>query len=144
MRYASTVMPQGEPRDFEDRLIALATTLELADVRTSIEDSRASATFRIDPDALSSAAWALIFALGNLSFATAVTSSMHEDTWSVGDMLENLLFENGRLFFLAASIRGRAMNTRIEVDQDGDVSVETTDRGTAVLDWILALQVRHN
>jgi hypothetical protein len=59
-------------------------------------------------------------------------------------MLEHLLFENGRLFFYAEVVRGRAMNTRIEVDQDGDVLIQTTDRGSSVHGWVGALQTRIN
>lgn len=130
-------------RDFEQRLIALASGLEVIDVRTHTDATRASATFRIDPETLSTAAWALIFALGDLCF-TAGDSSTDNDSWSISDMLEHLLFENGRLFFYAETVRGRVMNTRIEVDQDGDVFVETTDRGALVLDWLRVRQVRLN
>jgi len=137
-------MRKVERRDLELRLIAIATGLDLIDIRTSVDGVRASATFRINPDTLSSAAWPLIFALGNLCFTTAVVAPMDEDTWSISDMIEHLLFENGRLYFYVATVRGRAMNTRIEVDQDGDVFVETTNRGTAVLDWIRALQLKVN
>src|SRR5205814_1232664 len=117
---------------------------ELVDVQTRIDGARASATFRVDPDILSSAAWALIFALGDMCFKSADGSTTSEDTWSIGDMLEHLLFENGRLFFCAATVRGRVVNARIEVDQDGDVLIETTDRGAVIVDWIRGLQVRLN
>jgi hypothetical protein len=131
-----------ERRDFEERLMAVATGLDVSEIRTTIDGGRTSVTFRLDPETLSSAAWALLYALGSISFRAVAGTEPFEDRWSIGDMLDHLLFENGRLFFFAKSVRGREMNTRIEVDQDGDVLIETTMRGTAVVDWVRALLIR--
>lgn len=144
----ATLRPMAEePRgDTEDHLLTAAIGLRLVDIQTTIDGPRVYVSFRIDPEVLSSAVWALTFSFGAMSFQGAPSPNLSSrapsdgDRWSIGDMLSHLLFENGRLYFLATCIRGREMNTRIEIDQDGEVLIETIGRSHEPLAWIAALQ----
>ncbi len=99
-----------------------------------------------DPEILSSCAWGLIFSLGGLSFEDARPRGYSEndfvadDRWTVGDMLEHLSYESGRLHFHADYVRGRCVKTTIDIDKEGRIIVETANRGEALTRWIAKLQ----
>jgi hypothetical protein len=99
-----------------------------------------------DPEILASCAWGLIFSIGALSFEDARPRGYSEndfvdnDRWTVGDMLEHLSFENGRLHFHADYVRGRCVKTTVDIDKAGKIVVETANRGEALTRWIAKLQ----
>ena len=110
---------------------------EIVHVRMLLEEA---------PEILSSCAWGLIFAIGALSFEDARPRGYSEnnfvadDRWSVSDMLEHLSFENGRLHSHADYVRGRCVKTTVDVDREGQIVVETANRGEALTRWISKLQ----
>src|SRR5262249_37755942 len=93
-----------------------------------------------DPEVLARCAWGLIFTIGELSFADADADGMDHDEWTSDDMLRRLSFERGRLRFEADEVRGRCMNTRVEIDGWGLISLETVNRCEAARRWIATLQ----
>lgn len=134
---------------FEHRLVQAAAALGLQVLETTVERDELGhvrVMFKLDPDILSSAAWALIYTIGALSFSDARSCNESDadfaknDRWTVADMMNYLLFENGRLYFYVDSVRGRVMNTTIEIDQDGEVLLETAHRGEAPVRWIARLR----
>ena len=136
------------PPEFE--LLGNVRALKLKTVETKSKDfmgvRHVRITLREDPDILSSCAFGLIYALGVLSFADARPRGYSEkhfrpkDDWFAGDMLENLRFEDGQLYFHADYVRGRMMKTTIEVKADGTVVVDTVDRGDVAKHWVAKLQ----
>ncbi len=110
---------------------------EIVHVKMQLED---------DPEILSSCAWGLIFSIGALSFEDARPRGysekefVNDDRWTVGDMLEHLSFESGRLHFHADYVRGRCIKTTVDIDKDGKIIVETANRGEALTRWIAKLQ----
>jgi hypothetical protein len=95
-----------------------------------------------DPEVLARHAWGLIFAISARSFADAdadVDSTDYHE-WSADDMLRCLAFDRGRLCFAADDVHGRCMQTTIEIDGAGKITLETVDRGEAAMRWIAKLQ----
>jgi len=95
-----------------------------------------------DPAVLARRAWGLIFAISARSFADADADVdfIDDHEWSADDMLRCLAFERGRLRFEADHVRGRCMQTTIEIDGEGKITLETVDRGEAAMRWIAKLQ----
>jgi hypothetical protein len=97
-----------------------------------------------DPEVLSNRAWALIFAIGTFSFddadADADIDFVEVDEWTAGDMLRCLSFDRGRLHFYADHVRGRRMQTTVEINREGTIALETVNRGQAATRWISKLQ----
>jgi hypothetical protein len=87
-----------------------------------------------------------MFVLGALSFRDARprgVPDMHfveKDDWTSADMLRHLRFEHGRLHSYADYVRGRMMKTTVEVDPDGNIVVETLNRGEAATRWVSTVQ----
>ena len=110
---------------------------EIVHVKMQLED---------DPDILSSCAWGLIFSLGSLFFEDArprgysENDFVNDDRWTVADMLEHLSFESGRLHFYADYVRGRCVKTTIDIDKEGQILIETANRGEALTRWVAKLQ----
>lgn len=87
-------------------------------------------------------AFGFIFVIAMLSFADAKPRNLssidykQKDEFSVGHLFDCLEFANGELKFYADYINGRCLKTRIVVRKDGSVSLETTNRGKALLHWL--------
>jgi len=94
-----------------------------------------------DPEVLAKRAWGLIFAISAFSFADADADLDVVDyyEWSPDDMLPCLAFDRGRLRFDADHVHGRCMQTRIEIDGEGKITLETVNRGEAATRWIAKL-----
>ncbi len=111
-----------------------------------MENTRVRVTLRVEPELLESCALGIIYALGVLSFHDARPRGVsgmdfaEKDDWIVADMLRSLTFPAGRLYFYADYIRGRMMKTGIEVFSDGQVVLETQNRGEAATRWVAKLQ----
>jgi len=95
-----------------------------------------------DPAVLARHAWGLIFAISAFSFADADADLDFTDhyEWGADDMLRCLAFDRGRLRFDADHVHGRCMQTRIEIDGEGKITLETVNRGEAATHWIARLQ----
>lgn len=91
-------------------------------------------------------AFALIYALGVLSFADARPRGVsgidfqEKDDWTADDMLRRLNFRRGELHFYADYVRGRCLKTTIIVRPDGTFMLDTVNRGEAATRWISRLQ----
>ena len=143
-------MSDQPPIKPEYQLLADLTALQLSVVeskRSEFHDTvHMKMVLRDDPDILASCAFGLIYALGVLSFADArprgVSGMDFEDDnqWYVGDMFSHLLFEDGQLHFYADYVRGRMMKTTIDIDGDGVIRLETTNRGESAARWVATLQ----
>lgn len=125
-----------------------ALDLSIVDQKTSVFHDNISVkmVLRDDPEVLSSCAFSLIYALGVLSFDDARPRGVSgmdftdDDQWGVGDMLQHLRFENGHLRLDADYVRGRMMKTRIDIDEDGVILLETVNRGECAPRWVATLQ----
>jgi len=95
-----------------------------------------------DPAVLARHAWGLIFAISAFSFADADADLDFTDhyEWGADDMLRCLAFDRGRLRFDADHVHGRCMQTRIEIDGNGKITLETVNRGEIATHWIARLQ----
>lgn len=138
---------EEEHWSLEDALFEESRDLDLrvTEVKTEVlerERMRVRLAIEADPEVLAKRAWGLIFAIAALSFrdADADLDFAECDAWTVGDMLRCLSFERGRLRFHAESVRGRCMNTTIEVDAAGKITLETTNRGEAAVEWMSWLE----
>lgn len=127
-------------------LLALDLVVESAERSDFHGTVHMKMVLREDPEILASCGFALIFGLGLLSFSDARPrghSGMDfadEDDWFVGDMLEHLSFEHGRLHFYADYVRGRMMKTTVEIDAEGLIRLETINRGESARRWVSTLQ----
>jgi len=131
----------------EDTLLKDACFLDLRMIETKIvhlDEARVRVrlTLEDDPDVLARRAWGLIFAIGMFSFADADADAdaIDHHEWMADDMLRCLSFDRGRLRFDADHVGGRCMQTRIEIDGEGKITLETVDRGEAARQWISKLQ----
>ncbi len=142
---------RDEHWQIEDTLLKDARSLDLRVIETKIvttidrfDEARVDVriTLEDNPDVLAKRALGLIFAIGALSFADADANPdvMDHDEWTSDDMLRRLSFERGRLRFEADDVRGRCMNTRVEIDGSGRISLETSNRCEAARQWIATLQ----
>jgi hypothetical protein len=137
------VVGEGNRREVERGLLETAGGLNFQNVQVTVDGSRIRMQFFIAPEILSRVAWALIYAFGAQSFATArpaMNPPNDADEWTLADSIGCLLFENGRLYFHASEVRGRLMNTTIELDSDGIVVITTVDRGEALTRWMMTLR----
>jgi hypothetical protein len=120
------------------------TTIETKTESERLEGGRVRVriVLEADPEVLARHAWGLIFAISARSFADADAdvdvTDYHE--WSADDMLRCLAFDRGRLCFAADDVHGRCMQTTIEIDGAGKITLETVDRGEAAMRWIAKLQ----
>ena len=146
-------MSAGTRPPAEYELLKEIVALDLKAIETTIENSPADPEIVIakmiledDPAILSTCAWALIYALGVMSFADARPRGnsdidfVPDDQWCVADMLKHLSFERGRLQFRADYVRGRLMKTSVVIDKEGKIVVETINRGEALTRWIAKLR----
>jgi hypothetical protein len=132
----------------ELKLVQDAMLLDLEIVDTRLEPTAGNENWhvririRAEEDLIETCALGLIFTLGMLSFHDArprgVSDKWFEtnDEWTVSDMLRHLEFTHGRLHFHADYVRGRGVKTTIEVSSDGQVLVETVNRGQAATRWL--------
>ncbi len=97
---------------------------------------------RIDEDDVETSALGIIFAIGVLSFHDARPAGASEmdferqDEWTVGDMVQHLSFERGRLHFYADYVRGRLVKTTVDLRSDGEVTIQTVNRGGSARRWL--------
>jgi hypothetical protein len=83
-----------------------------------------------------------LFTLATLSFADARPRSytgpdfVENDEFSVADFFDCLRFVRGELHLDADYIRDRCVKTTIIVRRDGQVTLETRNRGEAATRWI--------
>lgn len=88
----------------------------------------------------------LILTIGVLSFHDArprgVSGNWFEegDQFTASDLLSHISFSGGKLHMYVDYLRGRCMKTTIEVASDGEVRLETVNRGKAALAWVSRLQ----
>ena len=119
----------------ELKLVQDAMLLDLEIVDTRLEPTAGNENWhvririRAEEDLIETCALGLIFTLGMLSFHDARPRG-------VSDMLRHLEFTHGRLHFHADYVRGRCVKTTIEVSSDGQVLVETVNRGQAATRWL--------
>ena len=91
-------------------------------------------------------AFGFIYCLATLSFSDAKPRNSSEldydsdDEFTVGDMVSCLSFENGKLRFYGDYLKGRLVKTRITIEPNGKVEVETVCRGNALSIWLQKLQ----
>jgi len=99
----------------------------------------------MDEDPAELAEWAafgFLFTLAYLSFADARPRGLSEpdfvegDEFSIGDFLEGLRYERGRLRYSVDYLRGRRVKTDVEVRPNGTVELATRGRGKAPLRWL--------
>lgn len=87
-------------------------------------------------------AFGLLYALGLLSFheaRPAGASELHfeeEDEWTIGDMVEHLRFQMGRLRLETDYVRGRLMKTTVDITPDGKITLQTRNRGGSARRWL--------
>ncbi|MBX9717562.1 MAG: hypothetical protein K2X36_01805 [Microbacteriaceae bacterium] len=135
----------------EHELIKQAAALvDLKVIDTQIdrfmENTRVRITMQEDPEVLESCALGLIFTLGVLSFIDAkprgVSADYADDVdkFRVSDLVRHLRFPKGRISFYADYVHGRMMKTSVEVSLDGEVVLETVNRGEAATRWVARLQ----
>jgi len=97
-----------------------------------------------DPAVLARRAWGVIFAISAFSFADADADADVDAVdyyeWGPDDMLRCLAFDRGRLCFDADHVHGRCMQTKIEIDGGGKITLETVNRGEIASRWITKLQ----
>jgi len=133
----------------EDALLDDARVVDLRVIETKLErreegNVRLRMILEDDPEVLARCAWGLIFAIGALSFddAGGDIDAIETDEWMADDMLRGLSFDRGRLYFHADHVRGRCMNTTIEIDREGKITLATVGRGKAATRWIAELRGR--
>ena len=86
-------------------------------------------------------AYGLVYALAVLSFGDARPRGLSdiefdkEDEFHVVDYFECLRYEYGQIYFSADYVRGRCMKTHISVKQNGNITIETVNRGD-IKRWI--------
>jgi len=110
------------------------------------EDWAVRIQLQTDAELIKSCAHGLLFVLGALAFNDASprgdSSQWREpgDQFTATDLMEHLRFEQGTLRLHVAELRGRRVETTIEVQSDGKVRLETANRGKAAVGWVTRLQ----
>ena len=133
---------------YEADLIEQAMTTPIADegVSGDGEFDHIKIVCKIDEDDVETSGFGLIYTLSLLSFwdaRPAGSSEMHyseEDAWWASDMLSCLRFQWGQLYFHADYVRGRRMKTTIQLTKEGELTLETSGRGTSATRWIGMIQ----
>lgn len=88
------------------------------------------------------AAVPLIYTIAALSFADARPRALSEadyqegDEWLIADTLGRLQLQRGRLVFDSDYIRGRMMKTRLIIDTEGRLVIETRNRYEMSRRWL--------
>ncbi len=138
-------------RRLEYKLVHDALLLDVSVIETDVrplaagEDAEVRVLLQADANLVESHAHGLLFALGALSFNDArPPEGTHEweasDQFTAADLLEHLRFEQGKLRLRVEELRGRRVNTTIELTSDGRARLETQGRGEAALGWVARLQ----
>lgn len=92
------------------------------------------------------AAFGFLFALAALSFHDARPRGVSDrdfvddDEFTAADLLAGLRFERGALQFSVDYLRGRCVKTDVAIRADGHVTIDTRNRGDAVLRWLDRIQ----
>lgn len=87
-----------------------------------------------------------IYSLAFLSFDGAKPRDLSEidynkdDYFTLGDMISNLSFSNSKLSFYCDYLRGRLVKTKISIESNGLVELQTTFRGGSLITWLDKLQ----
>ena len=106
------------------------------------EDLHVRIALQTEEDLVPAGGLALIYVLALLSFTDArprgVSGHWYEDDdqFTAGDLLRHLTFEHGKLHLYVDYLRGRCVKTSIDVSSDGQVILETVNRGQAATRWI--------
>ncbi len=146
-------MAMADSRRLEYKLVHDALLLEVDVVETDVrpaagddEDVAVRIQLQADASLIQSSVHGLLFALGALSFNDARPSAdagawlAPGDQFTATDLLEHLRFERNGLRLHVGSLRGRRLDTTIEVKSDGKVLLETANRGRAAVGWVTRLQ----
>jgi hypothetical protein len=142
----------SDTRRLEYKLVHDALLLDVDVIETDArpnavgEDEAVRIQLQTDPKLIESSVHGFLFAVGALSFNDArPRSDSNEcfepnDRFTPADLLEHLRFEQGKLRLHVDDLRGRCLNTTVEVASDGKIRLETTHRGKAAVGWVTRLQ----
>jgi hypothetical protein len=142
----------SDTRRLEYKLVHDALLLDVELIETDArptaldEDWAVRIQFRTDPDLIQSCVHGLLFAVGAISFNDARprgdSGQWFEptDQFTAADLLEHLRFEQGKLRLEIDYLRGRCVQTTVEVASDGKVRLETVNRGKSAVAWVTRLQ----
>ena len=134
--------------EIEHELIRTGTLVEFEIIDTQIgpttagDDSHVQVKLKMPEDDVESFSFGLVYILGLLSFHDGRPRGYSgkffddDDEWTAADMLRHLEFRGGRLYFEADYVRGRCLKTTVEVAPDGFVTIQTINRGEAVVRWV--------
>lgn len=99
-------------------------------------------TCHVHREDVSWAAVPLIHTIAALSFADARPRALSEadyqetDEWLIADTLGRIQLQHGMLVFDSDYIRGRMMKTRLTIDMDGRLVIETRNRYEMTRRWL--------
>jgi len=142
----------ADTRRLEYKLVHDALLLDVevieADARPLEPGDDWAVRIQLQADAarLATSAHGLLFALGAMSFNDARPPEGSGqwlepgDQFTAADLLEHLHFEQGKLRLSLDELRGRRLDTDIELTSDGRARLETRNRGKAAQAWVARLQ----
>lgn len=142
---ASTVIYQCVADEHELARAGISAGFEIVGtvvgpLRRDRENVRARVVLCLREEEVERCSLALIYVLSALSFYDARRTCSEgydeHDRWTAADMLGYLRFSEGRLRFRAGCVRGRSVETTIEVASDGTVLIETINRGELATSWV--------
>lgn len=99
-------------------------------------------TCHVHREDVSWAAVPLIYTIAALSFADARPRALSEadyqesDEWLIADTLGRIQLQRGMLVFDSDYIRGRMMKTRLTIESDGKLVIETRNRQEMSRRWL--------
>ena len=109
---------------------------------TGDDDLHVRIRFRVEEDLVETCGIGLVYVLGLLSFhdgrprGISGTWFEDDDEFTAADMLRHLQFTRGRLHMHVDYLRGRCIKTTVEISSDGEVMLETVNRGSAATRWV--------
>lgn len=101
-------------------------------------------------DSVEWGSFGFIYLLACLSFNDARPRGSTEiyyvkdDYFTIGDLISNLSFANGKLVLYCDYLRGRLVKTNISIQSNGLVEIQTTLRGNALSTWLNKLKGKKN
>lgn len=142
----------SDTRRLEYKLVHDALLLDVDLIETDArpspvdDDWAVRIQLQVDAELIKSSAHGFLFVVAALSFNDARprvgSGECFEpaDQFSAADLLEHLRFEQGKLRLHVGDLRGRCVNTTVEVASDGKVRLETVSRGQSAVAWVTRLQ----
>lgn len=133
---------------YEAELIEQAMSTPIT-VESSKHDERLDymkVVCKVNEEDVETSAFGLIYTMAYLSFRDARPAGVSEmhfedgDAWRANDMLRFTRFQWGLLYFEADYERGRRMKTTIQVTREGELTLETSGRGSSAARWIATIQ----